>query len=446
MMSKVAGIPRQVSKIGGRAGGVHHVNVNLRRITSGRIIRLTRFILALLILFALFTPVACSPERSPEPPADSQGSLEEVDPPRAAAPSPEEPRTEEEDAKITTEPGGTADSNGEETEVGSGLLRAHFIDVGQGDSILLETPSATVLIDGGPRSAGDTVVQYLVRRGIEHLDLVIGTHPHEDHIGGLIPVLQQFSVSTVIDAGVPHTTRTFDDYLSAIERAVESGGTDYQVPGGQRITLGDLTLRILGPNEDLGSLNDNSVVARVDYGDISFLFTGDAEAAAEEHLLRIGADVDVDVLKVAHHGSRTSTSVPFLREATPSLAIIGVGADNRYGHPTEEVLSRLAEAGVEVFRTDRHGTVVVQTCGRDISVHTEFDDDDTAREEGPAEGININTAEGRELERIVHVGPERAEEIIQLRPFPSVDALTRVHGIGPGRLQDIIEQGLAYAE
>lgn len=237
-------------------------------------------------------------------------------------------------------------------------LVVHFIDVGQGDAVLIEAESMNILIDAGTRGAGEVVVEYLVRRGIRELDLVIGTHPHADHIGGLIEVFRSFKVSRIIDAGVPHTTVTFDDYLTEIEKQVEAGHCTYEVPGGQVITDGAMVLTVLGPDRDLGSLNNNSVVCRVDFGSTSFLFMGDAERAAEESLLRRGVQLGACVLKVGHHGSRTSTTADFLDAVSPKYAVIMCGKDNRYGHPHEEVLARLTSADVEIYRTDVHGTVV----------------------------------------------------------------------------------------
>ena len=248
----------------------------------------------------------------------------------------------------------------------------HFLDVGQGDSILIEVTGFTVLIDGGPRSAGQTVVEYLVRRGIRELDLVIGTHPHEDHIGGLIEVLQTFPVKRVIDSGQPHTTRTFDQYLSEIERQVDQGHCTYEIPEEQIIPLGEeVLLHILGPTQDLGSLNDNSVAARLDVGNVSFLFTGDAERRAEEDLLTRGAEVRADVLKVGHHGSRTSSGVAFLDAVSPTHAVIPVGTDNRYGHPAPEVIERLVARGILIFRTDQQGSITFSTDGIHLSVDRE---------------------------------------------------------------------------
>jgi len=305
----------------------------------------------LLIAWMLLLVGACATPQPPIPPpaADAPGApAPSPSPQPAPTPSPEPAATPLPEAKT---------------------LAVHFIDVGQGDAILLLVqPGATVLIDGGPRAAGQTVVNYLTERGVKELDLVIATHPHADHIGGLIDVLEAFKVKRVIDSGQPHTTKTFDDYLTAVERQVEAGHCVYETPEGQIVQLAsNVTLKVLGPDRDLSSLNDNSVVARVDFGKTSFLFTGDAEKEAEERLLARGVDLKADVLKVGHHGSSTSTSAAFLAAVAPAYAVICVGAGNSYGHPTEQTLNRLAAAGARIYRTDVSGHVVFTSDGTTLT-------------------------------------------------------------------------------
>ncbi len=351
------------------------------------------------------------------------------------------------------EPGRDPDSGTADETLG-----VHFIDVGQGDAILLETPNVVILVDGGVRTAGEIVVQYLVDRGIREIDLIIATHPHADHIGGLIEVLRSFKVHHVIDSGVAHTTVTFGDYLTEVERQVAAGHMTYETPQDQVLSWGQLTLAVLGPapGVDLASLNDNSVVARVDFGDTSFLLTGDAEAAAENHLLQRGVRLQADVLKVGHHGSRTSTTAPFLAAVRPAYAVIQVGEGNRYGHPTADVLERLHRAGALIFRNDLQGTLVFESDGMTLTSTTSpwtyrATPPDTGTDPAPdsppgGAGVNINTASFEDLQEIIHIGPDRALQIIAMRPFTSLDELTRISGIGSGRLQDIKDQGRAYVE
>ncbi len=338
-----------------------------------------------LVVFAVSVPPA-DPETEPEPyddPTEASAAVE-AGPGEGVTDDPEDEADEAaEEGDAPDQPEGEEAETGTEVEVSEapraseeaeavGQLAVHFIDVGQGDAILLEAPDAAVLIDAGTRGAGEIVVQYLVRRGIRRIDLVIATHPHADHIGGLIQVLRNFQVDRIIDSGQPHTTKTFDDYLTEVERQVDEGHCVFEVPEDQVVDLGSgAVLTVLGPDTAMGSLNDGSVVCRVDFGSTSFLFTGDAELAAEERLLRRQADVKVDVLKVGHHGSRTSTSSSFLTAVSPAHAVICVGDGNRYGHPHVEVLHRLQNAGVEIYRTDVHGTVIFVSDGRELTVNVQ---------------------------------------------------------------------------
>lgn len=248
-------------------------------------------------------------------------------------------------------------------------LRVHFLDVGQGDAILIQcSPGGTALIDGGPRGAGPAVTAYLRAQGVEKIDLLIATHPHADHIGGLIDVLGAFSVARVIDAGVPHTSDTFASFLGAVEAQVLRGGCVYETPERQAVNLAsNVTVTVLGPDGAMNSINNSSVVCRLDFGSTSFLFPGDAEEPAERALVSAGKPLDADVLKVGHHGSHTSTSASFLAAVSPAHAVISVGT-NTYGHPSSITLSRLAAAGVTVHRTDLHGHVLFDSDGTALQV------------------------------------------------------------------------------
>jgi competence protein ComEC len=239
-------------------------------------------------------------------------------------------------------------------------LEVHFIDVGQGDSIYIKTPSQNILIDGGNR--GNTALNYLRNQGVSSLDLMIGTHPHADHIGGLINVMQAIPVTEVIDPAVVHTTKTFEDYLDLIDQK------DIKFSEGRagmsRDLGGGTMMKILHPTAPSSSqLNDASVVVRLTFGEVSFLFTGDAEKGAEQAMLSRGVNLNSDILKVGHHGSRTSTTLPFLNAVSPSTAIIMCGKGNQYGHPHDETLSKLSGAGIDIYRTDLHGSIVITTDG-----------------------------------------------------------------------------------
>jgi competence protein ComEC len=254
---------------------------------------------------------------------------------------------------------------------GDGRLKAYFLDVGQGDATLVTFDNATILIDAGEIGSGDRVVDELRSLGVDRIDLLVATHPHSDHIGGMQDVLAAFPVGQVLDAGMPHTSSLYTNFLESIDRKKIRYTVAEQ---GQAIELAPaLRVRVLSPpkvrNGD--DLNENSVVLRISYGTVDLLFTGDAGTAAEDAMLRSGYALDAEVLKVGHHGSSHSTGNAFLNRVNPGVAVISVGADNPYGHPHAGTLDTLQRAGVAMYRTDRDGTVLVSSDGSRYSVATE---------------------------------------------------------------------------
>lgn len=250
-------------------------------------------------------------------------------------------------------------------------LKVHFIDVGQADSILIIQNNSTMLIDAGNNADSDLVTQYIKSKGITKLDYVIGTHPHEDHIGGLDAVINNFDIGTVIMPKVAANTRTFEDVVNAIKNK------DLKVTAPvplDEYDLGDAKFVILAPNSDnYEDLNDYSIVVKLTFGNNSFIFTGDAEAVSENEILSKGYNIKADVLKVGHHGSRSSTTENFLRKISPDYAVISVGKDNNYGHPSQEVLNLLKKENISVYRTDERGTIIAISDGNKLSF--EFDRD-----------------------------------------------------------------------
>jgi competence protein ComEC len=247
-------------------------------------------------------------------------------------------------------------------------LTVHFIDVGQGDSILIESPSKNVLIDGGSRDSG--VLGYLQENDIVHLDLVIGTHPHDDHIGGLIAVLGSIPVTEIYDPGISYTTRTFEDYMSVIDDknikfAAARAGMGYDLGGGA-------VMEIYNPvNISEISINNASIVVRITYGSVSFLLTGDAGSEAESSMIQLGYDLRSDILKTGHHGSNDSSPQYFLDAVDPGTAIISCGRDNPYGYPHDETLHRLSDSDIDIYRTDLLGTIIVETDGQTYRIRTD---------------------------------------------------------------------------
>ncbi|MBZ0320254.1 MAG: MBL fold metallo-hydrolase [Anaerolineae bacterium] len=256
------------------------------------------------------------------------------------------------------------------TSVINGPLRVHFIDVDQGDSILIIAPDgATALIDGGYDNG--MALAYLQQQGITHIDVMIATHPHADHIGGLVQVMQAMSVGEIWTNGAIHTTSIFESFIDTI--------ADQKIPYheaevGTTVQAGDLELKALYSKPNAADLNDTSLVLHLSYGTISFLFTGDAEYAAEMEMLQTVADqLPAQILKVGHHGSYTSSSPAFLTAVQPEVAIYSAGRNNDYGHPHQETITNLINAGATIYGTDVHGTVVVETDGSRYLVYPALD-------------------------------------------------------------------------
>ena len=258
----------------------------------------------------------------------------------------------------------------------SGQLTVAFLDIGQGDAILIRSPNGrTMLIDGGNSLSDGTgiIIPKLREWGAQQLDVMVATHPDADHISGLPAVLESFPVATVALTGQVHSTLIYERFLTDIRNLQVNA---IQVRTGTTIPFdAALQLDVLGPDDRFASVpgdnNNASIVIRLKYGLVSFLFTGDAEGDEEQAILARGADVRSTVLKVGHHGSRTSTGEAFLTAVAPQLAVISVGQGNRYGHPAQETLDLLSRHNVQVFRTDLSGTITMTTDGASITVTPE---------------------------------------------------------------------------
>lgn len=242
-----------------------------------------------------------------------------------------------------------------------------FIDVGQADAALVECDGHYMLIDGGNKEDSSLMYSVLKTSGISKLDIVVGTHAHEDHIGGLPGALNYATADMILCPVTSYDSDAFNDFA----KYATSNGGGITIPNvGNKYSLGSASINILGVNGD-SDINNTSIVLKITYGQTSFLFTGDAEREAEQAILNSGADLSATVLKVGHHGSDTSTTYPFLREIMPQYAVISVGTGNSYGHPTEDTLSRLRDADVTLYRTDLQGDIICTSDGSTVSFSVE---------------------------------------------------------------------------
>ncbi|MEE2750495.1 MAG: ComEC/Rec2 family competence protein [Myxococcota bacterium] len=286
----------------------------------------------------------------------------------------------------------------------------HILDVGQGDSILLETPdNHHILVDAGISSSG--VAQTLERLGVEELDLVFSTHPHADHIGGMRSVLEKFEVEQYLDSGLTHSTQTYKKLMGSLEaldvqhRAVKAGEV-FKFED-------DIQIRVIWPGARLSGtrsdLNSNSVVLRITHGEDCMLLTGDSEEPTEDMLLRHKIE-SCEVLKVAHHGSRHSTSMEFLQAVQPEIAIISAGRNNRYGHPHNDALKRLENSKTQIYRTDQTGHITVLSTGSGLSVVDGLPTDAPLSPRTPPEAAPATDSEVPMEEETSVGGPQAAPE------------------------------------
>lgn len=251
-------------------------------------------------------------------------------------------------------------------------VEVHFIDVGQADATLVVCDGKAMLIDGGNPEDSDLLYSYLKKHGISHLTYLIGTHAHDDHIGGLAGALNFASVDLAYCPITSYDTKAFGNFVKALDKH----GVSITVPcPGDTFMLGSSECRILAVNTDSSDPNNSSIVLRIVYGDTSFLFAADAERVVEQAIIDCGLDINSTVLKVGHHGSDTSTGYVWLREIMPQYAVISVGESNSYGHPSDAVLSRLRDAEVTTYRTDLQGDIICVSDGTTVTFTVERNPD-----------------------------------------------------------------------
>ena len=254
-------------------------------------------------------------------------------------------------------------------ESGAQDMAVHFLDVGQGLSILVQSGGENLLYDGGDTSHSDEVVEYLHSQNVENIDYMISSHYDADHLGGLLKCLQNFSVENILGADYYQGTDLYMDFVNAA--TADAISIQYPKPG-DTFSFGTGSFTVLAPSGiDPNDSNKNSVVIRLTNGNNSFLFTGDAEETSEQDMIRAGVSLDCDVLSLGHHGSQSSTTWDFLEASTPSWAVVSCGAGNKYGHPSADTMGRLSSMNIPVFRTDKQGTVIALSDGETISWNQE---------------------------------------------------------------------------
>ncbi len=248
-------------------------------------------------------------------------------------------------------------------------MTVHFLDVGQGLSILAQSENETLLYDGGDPSHADDVVEYLKMQNIDNIDYMISSHYDADHLGGLLECLRSFSVDHVLGADYVHDSDLYVEFVNtATANAIE---IEYPKPG-DTFSFGSGNFTVVAPSGiHPYNSNQNSVVIRLENGENSFLFTGDAEETSEQDMISTGLNLDCDVLSLGHHGSATSTTWDFLEASSPSFAVISCGAQNKYGHPAQETMQRLSDMQIPVFRTDKQGTLIAVSDGQTLTWNTE---------------------------------------------------------------------------
>ena len=253
-------------------------------------------------------------------------------------------------------------------EAAGGDMAVHFIDVGQGLAILVQSGGENLLYDGGNRSHADEVVQYLKNQEVETIDYMISSHYDEDHLGGLVKCLDNFEVDHVLGSDYVHTSDLFNTFMNT---ATANAITVEYPAVGDTYEFGTGSFTVMAPSGISKNSNDNSVVIRLVNGDNSFMFMGDAEETSEQDMISTGMNLDCDVLCLGHHGSASSTSWDLLEASTPSWAVVSCGKGNSYGHPTAETMGKLSDMDIPVFRTDDQGTVIAVFDGSTISWNQE---------------------------------------------------------------------------
>ena len=381
--------------------------------------RLASVLLVIAMLFTLAgcelsediitTPAEASTTETANPPQNSETTGQSALPSKSDK-STGGTETESTDPPSPTEDQGPADTPSPEIPDNSSF-EVHYIDVGQADAALVLCDGQAMLIDGGNAEDSSLIYSYLKKLSVDHLEYIVCTHAHEDHVGGLAGALNYATVDIAYCPVTSYDSRAFNSFVTYLDKQ----GVSITVPtAGDSFSLGSATVHVLGPiSVDEDEPNNTSIVLRIVYGETSFLFTGDAEREEEQEILDAGYTLESTVLKVGHHGSANSTTYPFLREIMPKYAVISVGAGNSYGHPTEEALSRLRDADVKVYRTDMQGDVICTSDGKTVSFAVAWNaDTDTLASVGP------NSTMSEPSQPVVVSSPETTPTPEVVNPIP----------------------------
>lgn len=324
----------------------------------------------------------------------------------------------------------------------TGKLVVHFIDVGQADSILIEQGNATMLIDAGNNDDGKIIKDYLGKRNITKIDYLVGTHPHEDHIGAMDDIIYGFEVGKIFMPKKTSTTKTYRDVVTAASKK----SLKFTAPKvGDSFKLGEATFTILAPIKDYEDANNSSIVLKMKYGNNTFLFTGDAETASEQDILNNRSDLKADLLKLGHHGSRTSSSDKFLDAVNPEYGVITCEKNNDYGHPHIETVKKMKERNIKLYRTDEQGTIVATSNGKKIT----FNKSEASYKEGIRKSKEESNNESKnENGKISNNKSSKTSKIVYFTPKGKVyhykkdcSALSNSKNILEGSLKDAKNQG-----
>src|SRR5690625_156297 len=375
----------------------------------------------------------------------------------------DESKQKDDDAETETSTDKQPDNK---TSTSLSYLEVHYIDAGQADATLFqykdENNSYTILYDTGDWNKND-VINYLDAQNVSSIDLVVVSHPHADHIGQLAKVMNTYDVGEVWSSGGESSSHTFQQAMEA----VLASDADYDEPrAGDEMEIGPMDIEVLHPSSLTGDLNKDSISLRFTYGDISFVFTGDAYKEDELAMMNKAETIEATILQLGHHGSDTSSDPTFIQAVDPDVAIYSASADNAYGPPHPKVVSLIQDAGITLYGTNIHGTILETTDGKEYDVatkedgtitpestgapdngaqqETEIEDEAAPNNETPTDQcVDLNQASLEDLQEIIHIGPARAKDVIDQRPYDAVDDLTKINGIGPARIADIENEGFA---